>query len=93
MKNLYIVETWRWVRAECRLRKYAELQAEEYLNNYWWTVLLYHYIIENPDIRYQCEDWELCFYIDDDYLYEDEREDYWLWRALIKKIEKPILDY
>ena len=92
MKNLYVVESDRWVWAECWVRKYAELQAEEYLSNYWWTVRIYHYYIENPDVDFQVEDWELCFYIDDNYIHLDEREDYWIWRCLIKKIVEPIKD-
>ena len=91
LKSLYVVETWRWVRAECKKRKDAEQQANEYLSNFWWEIWLYHYIIENPDIRYQVEDWELDFYIDDDYIHMDEREDYWVWRCLIKRLSKDFI--
>lgn len=93
MKNLYIVETWRWVRAECRVRNYAELQAEEYLNNYWWTVRLYNYAIENPNIDFQVLDWELSFFEDDTYIYPEELEEHWVKYKLLKTIEEPILDY
>lgn len=93
MKNLYIVETWRWVRAECRVRNYAELQAEEYLNNYWWTVRLYNYAIENPNIDFQVLDWELSFFEDDNYIYPEELEEHWIKYKLLKTIEEPILDY
>lgn len=90
MRNLYIVETDRGIRAECRVKKCAELQAEEYLNNYWWTVYLYHYIIENQDIEFQVEDWELCFYLDNSPIYEEQRKENWIWRWLLKTIKKPI---
>lgn len=93
MKNLYIVETWRWVRAECRVRNYAELQAEEYLDNYWWTVRLYNYTIENPNIDFQVLDWELSFFEDDTYIYPEELEEHWVKHKLLKTIEEPILDY
>lgn len=93
MKNLYVVETWRGVRAECETRKDAEQQAKEYLGNYGGTVELIKYTIENPDIHFTVDDGELCFYIDDNYIYQEEREDYWLWMAILEKFKRPILDY
>lgn len=87
MKHLYVVETGRGVRAETSNRESAYSQAREFLFNYWWSVDLYHYIIENPDIRFQCEDWEIDFYIDDNYIHMDEREDYWVWRCRIETLK------
>ena len=87
MKNLYVVDTDRWVRAECETLPRAKSQAREYVDNYWWYADIYNYYIENPDITYQVVDSEIEFYIDDNPIYQDEREDYWLWRCLIKTID------
>lgn len=93
MKSLYVVETWRWVRAECNQKIDAMVQAKEYLQNYGGEVWLYHYIIENPDVHFHCEDWELCFFIDNDYIVMEDWEDYWIGRALLNTMKEPILDY
>lgn len=89
MKKIYVVETPTGVRAECNTREDAYSQAIEYRYNYGWNIRLYDYIIENPEVYYQVDHWELEFYIDWDPIYMEQREENWIWRWLLdKRIEK-----
>lgn len=91
MRDLYVVDTGRGIRAETWDKESAYQQWREYLTNFWGSIDIYHYIIENPDIRFQCEDWEIDFYIDDNYLHMDEWEDYWLWRCKIETLREDFI--
>lgn len=85
--KLYVVDNWRWVRAECTRKKDAEQQANEYLNNFWGIAYLDKYERKNKNIKRKCEYWEIEFYENEDAIFRDEYEKYWIQYNCLKAME------